>query len=90
MSRQEAAARAIAEQDRRRLSSFHQAQARDALAAADAVMFSDEAMERAAVALYNLEFPCSLITDLSELLEWRREQLLHQASIVVAALKGEQ
>lgn len=34
--RTKAAARAIAEQDRRRLNTFHEAQARDALAAADA------------------------------------------------------
>ncbi len=36
MTRERAAAQAIADQDRRRLNTFHEAQARDALAAADA------------------------------------------------------
>jgi hypothetical protein len=56
MSRQDAAAQAIAEQDRRRTNTFHQAQARDALAAADAhdaangvhrVRLDSEGMKRA-------------------------------------------
>lgn len=60
----EAAARAIAEQDRRRPNSFHQAQARDALQAADAhdaahgvhrVNLDDATVERAARALMTIE-----------------------------------
>lgn len=62
MSRQDAAAQAIAEQDRRRTNTFHQAQARDALAAADAhdaangvhrVTLDDAAVGRVMNALYD-------------------------------------
>ena len=59
-TRERAAAQAIAEQDRRRLNTFHEAQARDALSAADAndtangvhrVTLDDATVERAASVL---------------------------------------
>ncbi|MFJ4286626.1 hypothetical protein ACIPY0_13390 [Paenarthrobacter nicotinovorans] len=61
-----------------------------ALAAADAVMFSDEAIERVAVALWNHDFPSHPISDVAELLEWTRVRRLEQARLMVAALKGDQ
>ena len=64
-------------------------EAAEALAAADAVMFSDEAIERAAVALWNHDFPSSPIENVAELLKWTRGRRLEQARIVVAALKGD-
>ena len=64
-------------------------QAQTGLAAADAVMFSDNAIERAAVALWNHDFPSHPIDDISELLEWTRRRRLEQARLMVAALKGD-
>lgn len=52
-------------------------------------MFSDEAIERAVVAMWNHDFPSHPINDVSELLEWTRERRLEQARVVVAALKGD-
>jgi hypothetical protein len=60
------------------------------IAAADALMFSEEAIERVAVALWNHDFPSHPINDVSELLEWTRGRRLEQARLLVAALKGEQ
>jgi hypothetical protein len=50
-ARIQAAAKALATKDRTNFSSWHREEATEALSAADAVMFSDEAMERAAKAL---------------------------------------
>lgn len=57
--------------------------------AADAVMFSDEAIERAVVAMWNHDFPSHPIENVAELLEWTRERRLEQARVMVAALKGD-
>jgi hypothetical protein len=65
------------------------AEARFALERSDPFLFSDEAIERAAVALWNHDFPSSPIENVAELLEWTRGRRLEQARIVVAALKGD-
>ncbi|ERI39172.1 hypothetical protein M707_02630 [Arthrobacter sp. AK-YN10] len=71
-----------------RLNRMHDA--RKVLAAADEVMFSEAAIERAALRLWNAKHPSDPpLSDLSELMEWTRESYLWQARAVVEALREE-
>lgn len=64
--------------------------AAEALDAADSIMFSESAIERAALRLWNAKHPSDPpLSDLSELMEWTRESYLWQARAVVAALREE-
>ncbi|MDQ0100470.1 hypothetical protein J2T10_000089 [Paenarthrobacter nicotinovorans] len=82
--RVEAAAQALATKDRANLSFWHQEEATEALAAADAVMFSNEAIERAAKALNAEHAPAWEI-----LPGWVKDDWRKQVRTVVAALKGD-
>lgn len=98
----EAAAKVLATKDRTNLSSWHREEATDALAAADAVMFSDEGVERIKKALGDhMEGSLSCYDHIPSsghyvwccacgehaITETWRE---HMARAVVAALKGDQ
>ncbi|NWL34469.1 hypothetical protein [Paenarthrobacter nitroguajacolicus] len=59
-------------------------------AAADAVMFSDEAIECAAWALYKRAYPEHSAESFDQVGGPIRESYVKQAAIVVASLRGEQ
>jgi hypothetical protein len=91
-ARIEAAAQALATKDRANLSSWHQEEATEALAAADAVMFSDEAIERAAVALnerFRADDKNEFYSIWEDLGEDQRNHWKADVRAVVAALKGD-